>query len=442
MALTPFVPEREAAVTSALKSLLGVPDHLDLRWRDEPLGNGWALVVTIAAASGPVELELCDPGLDRPMYFRGTRVGLGHRQLPEDAEPLWRVLSRRVAALDGSTCNQIDQLHAARAEWLPYRDVDDDAMRTFSGGEALLRLGFRCNQDCSFCWQDRLAPGPPLAVLEGWLDEMVAAGANTIVLSGGEPTVYLDTLLALARRATGHHGLPVLLQTNAIRLAQPHVLEALLAAGVSGLLASYHSADATVSDALTLAPGTHARTEAGIRAALQAGLAVDLNAVVERRTLPGLVARSEHIVAAFGPVARDRGKLTVGFAYPTDYFDSAVYRDQVVALDEVAAPLTQAIALLRQADIPVGPVGSCGFPLCVLRDTPEAIDLSDLDDLAPEHTRCRSHPEPCQSCALRGVCIGPRREYLDSHGTRGLVPFAEVPPGLVAALAVRDTARV
>jgi MoaA/NifB/PqqE/SkfB family radical SAM enzyme len=231
---------------------------------------------------------------------------------------------------------------------------------------------------------------------------------------------------ALARAA----GVPVYVQSNAIRWSQPHVLQQLVDAGIAGLLASYHSADPRISDDLTRAPGTHARTELGILAALTAGLHVDLNGIVDARTLPGLVARSERIVARF----HGRGSLNVSFAFPTNYHDPAVYRASVAPLDLVAPVLSQAIAVLQAAGIRVAPIGSCGFPLCTLRDLPAVIDLEQTADLAAEHTAGRTHPPTCLGCAVRSVCNGPRREYLDVHGERGLVPFTHVPEEFATVL--------
>ena len=55
-----------------------------------------------------------------------------------------------------------------------YLGLDDDYYRRIFfgvvGGSANLRLGFRCNQDCGFCWQSRKWPEPPAEMYGIWLD--------------------------------------------------------------------------------------------------------------------------------------------------------------------------------------------------------------------------------------------------------------------------------
>ena len=438
---TPLVLRHRERVTAALRAMLGVQEHIPFQWRQEGAytDDGWSLVLLIGQGRDRVEIELSAAQVARPAFFNGRVFHAAHRALPVDRPELWEAIVRRVRALDrGGRPELLQELLAAQRAYAPFAAREDEDFRSYAQDEALLRIGFRCNQDCSFCWQGRRWPEADLATLERWLDEMVARGARRVVLSGGEPTVYMDKLLPLARRARFHHNVMTLIQTNAIRLSKPEVLASLQEAGVGGALISYHSADAEVSDAMTRAPGTHAKTERGIRAALEAGLLVDLNVVVERRTLPGLVERSKHIVQNFLPLATSGMDLVAGFSFPTDYFDPEIFTHESVPLDEVAGPLAEAIAILKGAGVVVSAVGTCGFPLCVLADIPEAIDLSVWDGFDMAHLRSREFPEVCATCGLRSVCVGPRREYMERHGVRGLRPFTEIPAVLEAELGRRD----
>ena len=198
----------------------------------------------------------------------------------------------------------IDALQAALAAWRPFAGMEDRDFRNGSDTEAIVRVGFRCNQDCGFCRQGRDWPGAPRSVLERWIDEMAAGGVRQLMISGGEPTIYPE-LLDLVRRARAA-GLRPWLQTNAIRMAKPGFAQDSVDAGVEGLSVSYHAGDSALSDLLTRAPGTHVRTEAGIRASLRAGMRVGLNCVVGRRNLPHLPATAERIVAEFVPLTAAR----------------------------------------------------------------------------------------------------------------------------------------
>ena len=418
--LSPFVPTLADGVAAALRELLGIPAHLPLAWHDKGV-KPWRMELTV----GDVALQLHDPGSE-PALFAGERLAIAYRGSANP--PLLRALVRRLrhAERDGAP---VDALVAALETWRPFAGMQDTDFRNVSDTEAIVRVGFRCNQDCGFCWQGRDWPGAPRAVLERWIDEMAAGGVRQLMISGGEPTVYPE-LLDLVRRA-GAAGLEPWLQTNAIRMAKPDFADALVDAGVRGLSVSYHAGDSALSDLLTRAPGTHVRTEAGIRASLRAGMRLALNCVVGRRNLPHLPSTAARIVAEFLPLASHG--LAVSFSNPSEAHEPA--DGDPVALDEVAGPLSVAVRTLIGAGIPVQAVGSCGFPPCVLRDVPEMVVPLALDRLAPEHFASRRKPDVCAPCALRDACVGPRERDIRHFGGRGIVPFAERPKGRPSPLA-------
>ncbi len=418
--LSPFVPALVDGVTAALRALLGIPAHVPCAWHDKRT-KPWRMELTV----GDVALQLHEPGSE-PAFFAGERLAIAYRGAAEPT--LLRALVRRLrqAERDGAP---VDALLTALEAWRPFAGMQDTDFRNVSDTEAIVRVGFRCNQDCGFCWQGRDWPGAPRAVLERWIDEIAAGGARPLMISGGEPTVYAE-LPALVRRARAA-GLEPWLQTNAIRMAKPGFAQELVAAGVHGLSVSYHAADPVLSDLLTRAPGTHVRTEAGIRASLRAGMRLGLNCVVGRRNLPSLPATAERIVTEFLPLAQHG--LAVSFSNPSEAHEPA--DGDPVALDEVAGPLSAAVRTLIGAGIPVQAVGSCGFPPCVLRDVPEMVVPLSLTRLAPEHFASRRKPDVCAPCALNDACVGPRERDVRQFGGRGLVPFAERPQGRPSPLA-------
>jgi len=420
VALSPFVPGLADAVGAALRELLGIPPQVAFGWHEQRR-DPWRMEVTV----GDVALQLHAPGSE-PALFAGERLAVADRGAADPA--LLRAVVRRLrhAEREGTP---IDVLQAALEAWRPFVGMQDTDFRNVSNTEAIVRIGFRCNQDCGFCWQGRDWPGPPRAVLERWIDEIAAGGVHQLTLSGGEPTVYPD-LLDLVRRARAA-GLRPWLQSNAIRMAKPGYAEALVDAGVEGLAVSYHAADPALSDLLTRAPGTHVRTEAGIRASLRAGLRLGLNCVVGRRNFTELPATAARIVAEFVPLATHG--LVVSFSNASEAH--VVADGDPVPLDDVAGPLSAAVRTLLAAGVAVQAVGSCGFPPCVLRDVPEIVVPLALERLAPEHFASRRKPDACAPCALQDACVGPRDRDLRLFGSRGLVPFAERPQGEPSQLA-------
>jgi hypothetical protein len=418
--LSPFISTLADGVSVALRELLGIPAHLPVAWHDKRV-KPWRMEVKV----GDLALQLHDPGSE-PALFAGERIAFAYRG---EADPaIVRALVRRLrhAERDGAP---IDALQAALTAWRPFALMQDTDFRNVSDTEAIVRVGFRCNQDCGFCWQGRDWPGPPRAMLERWIHEMAAGGVRELVISGGEPTVYSE-LLDLVRCAR-QAGISPWLQTNAIRMAKPGYARELVDAGVDGLTVSYHAGDHELSDLLTRAPGTHIRTEEGIRTSLRNGMRVGLNCVVGRRNLHHLPATAERIVAEFLPLAT-RG-LAVSFSNPSEAHDPA--DGDPVSYDEVTGPLSACVRTLIGAGIPVQAVGSCGFPPCVLRDVPEMVVPLSLGRLAPEHFASRRKPEVCAPCALNDACVGPRDRDIRNFGSRGLVPFAERPQGKPSPLA-------
>ena len=286
----------------------------------------------------------------------------------------------------------------------------------------MLRLGFRCNQDCGFCWQGRDWPAPNDELYWTWLDEIGRSGAESITISGGEPTLY-RRLPELIERAHSVHGLRVTLQTNAIQLAKSGYAQSLADAGLDTMLVSLHAADAALSDRMTRAPNTYVRTIAGIHAALRAKIKVGFNCMVERENVAELPALAELIVREF--VAAYPGLvLVVNFSQAGDYHDQQRFEREYVSLAEVRAPLVSAARTLAAAGVAVEVGGTCGFPLCLFHGHEELLQPARAE-LDPWHMSARSHEASiCQSCARTSSCVGVRRAYLKRFGEAGLLPFS------------------
>ena len=115
------------------------------------------------------------------------------------------------------------------------------------------------------------------------MDALLAGGARTVTLSGGEPTLLRRRLIALVARARAGGAAFVELQTNAI-LVDRHYAAELAAAGLGSAFVSLLSDDAALHDQLAGLPGAFPRCLAGIDALLDAGVRVTLNPVIARAT--------------------------------------------------------------------------------------------------------------------------------------------------------------
>lgn len=283
----------------------------------------------------------------------------------------------------------------------------------------IVRIGFRCNQACHFCFVSTHLPAPPVDRVEAAIDEIAALG-GVLVLSGGEPT--LDPRLPeYVRRGKAHGACEVELQTNATRLHDAERCEALAAAGVDIAFVSLHGATAAVSDDVTAAPGTFVRTVAGLDQLRETGIRTRINFVLcekNREELPAFV----RLVAERWPAAA----ITISFVgmstdlVPRERWLVPRYRD-------VLAPLEQAMALARAHGLEIGGFDSmCGLPLCLVPDDPRPfLALAELPPGGGDGEFVK--PAPCAGCVLQTRCFGLRRGYAQMYGWDELRPVTSTP---------------
>lgn len=357
-------------------------------------------------------LALCDG-----CVARGACQGFSTESLRRSGEPA-RVVpivderTRRRLALVGTVAQQVA------------REFVQRNLAAHPGGgegavtESLVRVYFHCNQACSFCFvSTHLPPVDDARVREAIVAE--ARAGHVVTLTGGEPTLH-PHLVEYVRLARAHsaHGLGVALQTNAVRLDDAALTDALVDAGVTLVQASLHAAHAALSDAITQAPGTFARTLRGLdNLARRPEARLVINYVIVRRNVVDLVPFVE-LVAQRWP----RATINLSFAarstdvVPEDGDVMPRYTDALPALGE---------ALQRARALGVAVMGfasMCGMPLCLVdpRHRPSEGELVAIPEGwdAGEFVRT----DACARCDLWGRCYGLRRRYFDAYGASELRP--------------------
>lgn len=286
--------------------------------------------------------------------------------------------------------------------------------------EGLVRTGFLCNQDCGMCWQGRDwgRYGPEQVVR--WIEDLAAAGARALILSGGEPLLDPDLFRYLDRaRELGFTS--ITLETNAIQAGKPGYAARLAQAGITGAFVSLHSGDAAVSDAITRAPGTHERTVRGIHALLEAGVPVILNAVMTAEGLDKLGDLPDFIHHTFG---RHPKLMSLMISYPTEPFDKSL----VPAIVPDPARLREALGRAIERAIALGIVvrgldGPCGPPLCAFGADPRVIQGKPI----PAPVEFRRHLPACGRCAVKSACFGVRHVDVERFGEGCVAPIDGAP---------------
>lgn len=149
-----------------------------------------------------------------------------------------------------------------------------------------LELSHRCPLKCPYC-SNPLQLDPPSSELDTatWcrvLDEAAEAGALQAHFSGGEPCVRKD-LEELVAHATAA-GLYTNLITSAVTLDRAR-LERLKAAGLQHVQISFQDTVPEEADRVAGMPGAYARKRAVAREIVDLGLALTVNAVVQRHNI-------------------------------------------------------------------------------------------------------------------------------------------------------------
>lgn len=413
-----FSPAEAADLVTSLAHacrLAGVSCKLDPRSHPPPCVFDQPRTVAPLFSLGPsrevpphhARVPACETCLvrDRCQGFDGATL---QRFGKPDVQPIVEDAIRRRLTTVGSVGEQVErELVEPSRGWIGNEQVH----------EAIVRVMFACNQDCSFCFVSTHLPTPSLPVVLGAIDEAAARGAR-IVLSGGEPTLH-PSLVEIVRHAKRLSRYPVQLQTNAVRCADGTLAEDLREAGLDEVFVSLHGATAATSEAITHAPGTHEKTLQGIDRLHATGMSVSINFVLCTSNIGELVTVVRQCAERW-----PRAGLNVSFVAPAT--DVVPANEQTIPrLTEVLPHVVAAVEAAEVLGVSIGGFASmCGMPRCLV---PEQISASWTPVQVGMDRGEFVHPPPCGRCAARPSCLGLRRRYLEMYGDGELRPMSVVP---------------
>ena len=292
------------------------------------------------------------------------------------------------------------------------------------GDKVEIRVVMPCNQDCTFCFVNREAPSPDLETLEAGVDQAIASGAQAIVYTGGEPTLSKH-LPALIRRAT-EGGVPCRgIQTNALRLADGPLAEALIDAGLNHAHVSLHAADSRRYQAIT-GFGEPEDAARGARRLVDAGVDVSISLVICQENADHMEPTLRFIREEVGPVrvVLSVAREQLGVPRPWD--------QTLVRYTEAAQAVVEALDVGPALGLIMDSAGTCSMPPCVLPR--EAIERhADVllvghrvmtwegetearDEAGDDHAVSNEFVATCQECGFRERCPGIQRTYLERRG--------------------------
>ncbi len=269
--------------------------------------------------------------------------------------------------------------------------------------EHIIRVNFHCNQSCRFCFVSTHLPPPEDPAVRTAILAAARQDAR-IVLSGGEPTLNRRLLehIALAKSVSKR---PVELQTNAVLLDDPEVVEALVAAGLDHVFVSLHGVTSEVSDTVTGAPGTFVRTVVGIDNLARTTMRLFLNFVLCEANQHELVPFVRFVLARW-----PRAGINLSFVAPsTDVVPRE--RSLIPRYTDVMPHIEGAIAEAERLGARImGLESMCGIPLCLV---PASLERYFEKSTIPEGFDGGEfvRAPACASCALANRCYGLRRGY-------------------------------
>ena len=173
----------------------------------------------------------------------------------------------------------------------PVCELDLETMAPFSNRPSApyrmdLAITYRCNNECSHCYNGRSRQYPELAT-QDWkniMDRLWQIGVPHIIFTGGEPTLR-DDLYELIRHAESN-GQITGLNTNGRRLKDPAYVQHLVNAGLDHVQITLESHNPDIHDNMVDRQGAWEDTTAGIRNVLNSGLYVMTNTTMLQDNSP------------------------------------------------------------------------------------------------------------------------------------------------------------
>ncbi len=288
----------------------------------------------------------------------------------------------------------------------------------------------RCNQKCVFCrTQKFLETGlfreSSLQTLKSRIEEAVAHGESILFSGGGEPT-RLANLPALVKYAKDLGATTTVLETNAVKLHDPAYTQALEEAGLDECVVSLHSHKKEISEQITQAPETFNLTIQGMKNLSRSKIkfTVILH-VVNTLNFKDIKPFMSFIETEFPNIR----KINLCVMRPSKEMPQTI--GMTPQFSEMIPYLKDALDLSLNSRLGIE-VESQSIPLCLAKGFEERLShvrvIQEGNIKEMENLRLRWEAvfaDVCESCSCRSMCMGLRKEYLDTYGSEELQPYHE-----------------
>ena len=290
--------------------------------------------------------------------------------------------------------------------------------------KTLVKVGYACNENCTFCHTADVRHENDTAARVDWkIERAKRLGYDMVVLSGGEPTIRPELRRWAAKIAS--LGMDLGLVTNGLVLAYREPAAELIARHrLRHVYLSLHGGTAKVHRSVVRAD-TFSQALAAIDNLEGRVPDLTVNCVVTTANLGQL----DGLVDLLG----SRRDLTLKLSM-TQPKGGAAHAFDVIVPDVEACARAVHAAITRGIER-----GSTvrfahdGIPFCLLPGLEHLYDdlrthryatmiEADEDDFVPVDDVAKVHPPACDDCALKGPCPGLYRGYAESRGTGAVRP--------------------
>jgi radical SAM protein with 4Fe4S-binding SPASM domain len=247
----------------------------------------------------------------RIIHLNPTAAVMAHLVLQNTSQDqAIRILTKKFDVSINQACNDYAQIAEQLKELIrpdgacPIHDLSLEITPPFSSKPSApyrmdLAITYRCNNDCSHCYNARSRDYPELSTKD-WqhiLDLLWEIGIPHIVFTGGEPTLREDLPELIAHAE--NNGQITGINTNGRRLSDRGYIDALVSASLDHVQITLESHNSDIHDAMVNTRGAWKQTVAGIRNVLETPLYVMTNTTMLRNNSPSLT-QTLHFLASIG----------------------------------------------------------------------------------------------------------------------------------------------
>lgn len=305
--------------------------------------------------------------------------------------------------------------------------------------QGYIAIGYMCNQKCSFCpcsKEEKKYPIPSLEELKNAIDIMKESGIDSVVVSGGEPTMhpfFCEFIHFLCQKK-----LKVTILSNSERFSQKSFVNRFLDMADQRyveIITTIHSQKAVDHEIVNGSRGSFERSIQGLKSLQENGFHVTVKHCVTKTNFRELLEFYEFVEETF-PQEVDIQMCSIDYCGLTDdtkYNYMVVFPDLEPYFEKL---FDKYIEHINSGS--VRHVYCINMPLCSMDPfywdfvAPKAkvygnyaapSDTGKSDVMAGEEIFLGTFGAACQRCKVESICAGTYRTAFDYFGDRIIKPY-------------------